>query len=656
MQTKTTFKFLGATLLSLMLAACGGGDGSALDNTINNGISSSSSGFTGSQASSAASSIDALTLSNMGYGTGATFTAGAIGVGIGTNTLSAGGETSLTVNLVSATGTLITQNLSITFNSKCFAQKKATLSDTTVQTSSGEASITYAAKGCIGTDLVTATVSNGGKTYTAQVTLTVEADTIGSVKFVDATPTQISLSGTGGTETSTVRFQVLGSTGAPIEGSPVDFTLSTTQGGLYLTIPQGETKPTAKTDSAGYASIKVNAGAVSTTVRITATTATGLSTQSSVLTVSTGIPDQNSVSLAFTDIAPVSWRHDGIESIASIRLADAFNNPVPDGTAVSFTTSGGSIDPSCVTKGGVCTAKWTSQEPRPTSVTPFIVTNNLQIACPLPASGIPEECRSGRVQVLATAIGNESFVDQNGNGLYDGASVDGFTAPNDSNTSGPTKCSYNVPWSTAKIGAANSCDDLGEAYIDKNFNGIKDENEEFADFNVDKAFNTGNNKYNGVLCNSTDISVCDKKSVTVRQDATLVMASENVYLAGGRLPGQPTEETSIAAGDSKSLTMLLADENGNGMPAGTTVKVSTETASNVTATVSPKAALPASQEPTTITLFLKAADDATKKPSGAVVIEITAPSRDGSLTTSIGVPVCGPATEAPAPVTISNCN
>jgi ABC-type glycerol-3-phosphate transport system substrate-binding protein len=41
MQTKTTFKFLGATLLSLMLAACGGGGGgSTLDNTLNGGNSS----------------------------------------------------------------------------------------------------------------------------------------------------------------------------------------------------------------------------------------------------------------------------------------------------------------------------------------------------------------------------------------------------------------------------------------------------------------------------------------------------------------------------------------------------------------------------------------------------------------------------------------
>lgn len=647
MQTKTTFKLLGAMFVSLILTACGGGDGSALDNMLNgssiSSSSSTSSAFAGNTSSnaSAASSIDSLTFSNIGYGTGSAFVAQAIGVGIGTNTLSAGGETTLTVNLVSATGTLVTENLTVTFNSKCFAAKKAILSSVTVQTSSGEATTTYTAKGCVGNDLITATVN--GKAQNAQTTLNIEADTIGSIKFIDATPTQISLTGTGGTETSTVRFQVLGSTGAPIENSPVDFVLSTTQGGLYLTIPQGETKPTGKTDASGYVSTKVNAGAVSTAVRITATTANTLSTQSSVLTVSTGIPDQNSMSLALTDLAPISWGYDGINSTASIRLADAFNNPVPDGTAVSFTTSGGSIQPSCITIDGTCSVKWTSQEPRPTSTTPFTVSSDLQIVCPG-----AEECRSGRVQLLATAIGNESFTDKNGNGRYDGPTTDEFSAPNN------TKCNPNVPWSTAQVGVANSCDDLGEAYLDKNFNKMKDANEEFADFNVDGIFNPGNNIYNGVLCNSTDILICTKSSVTVRKDAKLVMASTDVYLASGRLPGQPIGKTSIAADDSVTISMLLADENGNGMPAGTIITTSTETASNITAKASPSTALGMSQEPTIMTLFLKAGDDPTKKPSGTVIVEITAPSILGKVTTTLSVPVCGPTTSTP--VTVTNCN
>jgi hypothetical protein len=609
---------------------------------------------------------DSTVFSNIGFGSGDNFLAQQIGVSA--NSLSAGGVTTLTVNLVSAAGALVTNNLTVTFNSPCVAANKALLSNSSVTTSNGEASITYTANGCVGSDVVTASVQ--GKNVSAQATLTIQADTIGSVKFIDATPTQISLKGTGGSETSVVRFQVLGGTGAPIGDTQVDFSLSTTSGGLSLTIPQGASTPTVRTNSAGYASITVNAGSVSTSVRVTATTSTGLSTQSSMLTVSTGIPDQNSMSLSLTNLAPISWEYDGIESTATIRMADAFNNPVPDGSAVSFTTSGGVIDPSCITTAGACSVKWRSSQPRPTSLPSnhFTVDSDLKIHCPNELIDFAE-CRSGRVKILATAIGNESFVDKNGNGLYD-PNIDLFTAPTDN------RCYPNVPLSSASIGSATSCDDLGEAYIDKNFNGRKDPEktaaqapdqnviEELTDYNVNSIFNEGDGIYNGVLCNSSNTSLCDKTSVTVRQDIALVMASTSVYTESGRLPGQPNGQVSIAAGSSISIDMLLADINGNGMPMGTTIKVSTDTASNITAKASPSFALGMSREPTIMSLFLKAGDDATKKPSGTVVVEISAPSILGNVTTTVSISVCGPATTEArdpntnaiiTPTTISNC-
>ena len=642
MQTKTTFKLISATLISLILTACGGGDGSALDNTLNGANSSVTSSVFGgnSSANSSTSSIDTTSLSNIGFGSGNAFEPGKIGVGIGSNTLSPGGVTTLTVNLVSATGTLVTQPLSVKFNSKCFAAQKALLSATNVESTSGEATTTYTANGCVGDDLVTATVTSGEQVLTAQTTLNIEQDTVGSVRFADAAPTQINLKGTGGTETSVVRFQVFGSTGAPIENIPVDFTLSTSTGGIALVNAAG------KTNSAGYVSTTVQAGTVATSVRITAKTATGLSTQSNVLVVSTGIPDQNSMSLSLTDLAPVSWNVDGIESTATIRMADAFNNLVPDGTAVSFTTSGGAVDSSCVTKGGSCSVKWRSQEPKPTipDSDQFFVGPDLKVYCP---NGLTE-CRSGRVKILATSIGNESFVDKNANGLYDGPFVDGFSA------SLSSKCSPNVPRSTAKIGAANGCDDLGEAYLDKTFNLARDESDEFVDFNADGLFNIGDGLYNGVLCNGDD-SVCNKNSVSVRDDITLVMSSGYVYReSSGLLPNQPSSKVAIAAGQSESISMFLGDINGNGLPIGTTITVKTETASNVTASVSPSFPLGMSQEPTTMTLFLKAGDDPTKKPSGSVVIEIKAPTGLGNITTALSVSVCGPATTTP--VTTTNCN
>lgn len=264
-----TLKLLGAASLSLMLAACGGGDGSALKDAtdkINAVSSSSSSAFTGNSSQSNVSSINTTTLSNIGFGSGTTFQPQVIGVGIGTNNLSAGGITTLTVNLVSVTGNLFTQEATVKFNSPCFAAKKALLSDRIVTTNTGEATVTYTAQGCVGDDVVTATVTYDSKDTTAQTTLNIAMDIIQTVTFVDATPPEISLKGTGGSETSDVRFQVLGQAGAPIEGVTVSFALSTTIGGLSLT------KATAKTNALGYAYTTVQAGTISTSARVTATT------------------------------------------------------------------------------------------------------------------------------------------------------------------------------------------------------------------------------------------------------------------------------------------------------------------------------------------------------------------------------------------------
>jgi len=130
------------------------------------------------------------------------------------------------------------------------------------------------------------------------------------------------------------------------------------------------------------------------------------------------------------------------------------------------------------------------------------------------------------------------------------------------------------------------------------------------------------------------------------------------------LPNQPADKVSIDADQSKSINMFLGDINGNGLPIGTQLTVKTTTASNISASISPSFPLGMSQEPTIMTLFLKAGDDRKKKPSGSVVIEINAPSALGSVTTVVSVPVCGPdtpeftdpITNIITPATESNCN
>lgn len=754
MQTKTTFKFLSATLMSLILTACGGGSGSALDNSKPGNASSSNSSistslrigsgtgsnfvsgaitstassttlFEGDQVqlsvnvvddqgtpttsivkvkfdspclaanlstiagdttvntingtaavqyqvgkcdiddkvtatmASGSSTIEAsvvlpINTRRIGAGFGSDFVNGALEVGIGDTVLSAGGNTSVTAYIVNSAGELVTDAMNITFTSPCLSANNASITGgNVVATVNGRADANYVSKGCAGiggVDAIKATTTFRGNVLTATANISVKPDSAQTISFIDATPELVSIKGTGGLETSTLRFQVLGQAGSPVKGVCVNFAPSTTVGGLALVPskcnPSGPETYGSSTDANGYVTTIVQAGTVATAVRVTATTANGISTQSSALAVTTGIPDQNSVSLSLSDLEPVSWKHDGVISNATIRLADAFNNPVPDGTAVTFTASGGSIDGSCTTTNGSCTVQWRSQNPRPNPAA-TVSFSNIQAPTSenpgyiMSCSDGSRECRKGRVQILATAIGNESFVDGNGNGLYDDITKDIFT--NSNGVYSPTTkglpisntalCSPNAPNSSGAYGASNSCDDLREAYVDKNFNLDRDLIEEFIDFNQNGIFDPlPNGKYDGALCAGTAKANgdCTTNKVTVRDEATLVMSCETPY--------QPVGLHSFSlttGGDSVRIPVLLADCNGNALPAGTTVSAVTSDLENATASVTLTGALAMSTEPTVVVLIVKPGTDATKQPKGTVGIQINA----SGLSTSYSVKV-----------------
>lgn len=633
MHTLKTTTIVSAALISLLLSACGG-SGSPISNQGGSSFSSVSSG-----------TVDTTTPTAIGLGSGSDFVAGQIGAGIGNATLSPGGSTTLTVNVVSPTNTLVTNPISITFNSVCVAAGEAILKsgDATtnnVSTTNGQATITYTANGCVGNDEITASATLGGTTKTAKATLNIEADTIQTVSFIDAIPTLVNLKGTGGGETSIVRFRVLGGTGAPMKDVDIDFSLSTSVGGLSLT------NNTAKTDKAGYAITTVQAGAVATTVRVTGKArSTEISTQSNQLIVSTGIPDQDSMSLSATHPVPIgAWNYDGIESQITIRMADAFNNPPPDGTAVTFTTEGGAIVSGCPTTAGACTVRWVSQAPKPTRNS---ANNSVERILCVDALGAPvadaAACaleRAGRVTVLATAIGNESFIDSNGNGYFD-KGVDVFRSFNDGGN-----CDANVPPSSAKTPSNSGiipCDDLVEAYIDKNENQMRDNDEEFTDFNKDNAHSIENGMYNGVLC-QVEGDGCTKTGVTIREDLLLIMNSTNMLYRNGVFPfinanvtlkptpqGSSSSASSAGSGgpDFESIWFLMADENGHGLPEGTTLSLDTANLKNAEATIGLKGPIAASLAPAKV--FVTVVAGSSGVPFGTFNIDINVPTPGGSV-------------------------
>ena len=447
-------------------------------------------------------------------------------VNIQSPVLSAFGTTGLSVT-VSVAGAPTTTPLTVNFTSPCAANGRASLTTSAV-TVSGIASATYRDIGCASTDTITASISGLGLTSTG--TLSIAAPAVGSIQFVSASPTSISLRGTGGAgrqETSLVSFRVVDVAGNPVGGRTVNFTLNTSVGGITVT------PASAVSDaSTGLVITNVQSGTVATPVRVTATTTSGtqtLTTQSDQLTISTGVPSQGGFSLSVSTFNIEGGDIDGITTQITARLADRFSNPVPNGTAVNFIAAGGSIVSSCTTTAGACSVTLTSQN--------FRISN-------------------GRIAVLAYAIGEESFTDLNGNGWFDTGEL---------------------------VDLNGNSTDLPEAWLDVNENRGRDANEPFIDFNSNNTYDGIDGKFNGVSCDDTVSgrsapgSCSAQKSIHVRGNSVVVFSGSaaNISASASSIVLAQCSTTTAFSQSAATVVFTIRDVNGNVMPAGTTINFAT---------------------------------------------------------------------------------
>lgn len=455
---------------------------------------------------------------------------------VGTTSLSAGGQASVRVDVVNAAGQRLSNvPLTATFQSECASATpgQSRFEPATVESSAGRFDTTYVAQGCRGNDVLTARVDLGGQIRTASAVIDVAPPELGGIEFIFAESTIIGLIGSPIATQAEIRFRVVDQTGGVVANQPVVFTLSTTVGGLSLT------PTTADTDSQGIVRTTVRAGSIPTAVRVTArvTLPSGqqISTQSEQLAVSTGIPDQDSVSLSFNRLA-VDGTCDGEPVTVNLRLADRFNNPVPAGTAVNFRTSGGAINSTCftgepngdpLTESGVCSVLLTAREPRPAN---------------------------GRVAILATTLGEESFVDINGNGFRDPGETWG---------------------------------DLPEPFLDVNENGQHDLGEVFIDTDSSQSYSPANGVFDGYVCDAPGQN-CRTQLVHVRANGTVVfsLARSGVFVGCLNAPGQqcPFLPGVVVPGQSLNLSFSIEDINGQVPPTGTTYSLAATTGTVVAPT------------------------------------------------------------------------
>ena len=472
------------------------------------------------------------------------FVEGKVKFSIDNNTISAGGTLGLTVALVDSTNTLINTPVEVSFTSNCVLNEQANI-DASAFSIKGYANATFEDINCAGTsgteDVIIASITIDGITNTATETLIITGEELGSIEFISAEPTSIVLKGTGGQETSTLVFKVKSALGNVLSQQSVNFTLNTTVGGINLSRKSGIT------NSQGLVSTQVSSGTVPTPVRVTAkanmtfnNNEISVQTQSDLLSINTGLPEQRSLTIAAMPLNPEA-NYNGETSTINVWLADNFNNPVPDGTTVNFTTEGGTIEPSCSTTNGNCSVTWTSTQPR--------VDNH-------------------RITILATALGHETFFDTNGNNVFDDADGDAIVDASVSSGFGRHDAE------------PSGFIDMSEAWRDDNENNNYDSGEVFLDFNENQTFSAQDNLFNGPQCEGAKCATTN--SLHVRKSLVLIMsgskASYTLFdvntLYNDSLNNISVNLPALTDGASQLLTFTFADLAGQALPVNTVINVS----------------------------------------------------------------------------------
>jgi hypothetical protein len=485
-------------------------------------------------------------------------------VTIGSTSVSAYGTTGLRVQVLQNNTPYTAGPVTVNFTSSC-AAGKASVTPSAITQPNGEAVATFVDNGCAQTadTLVNLTASIATDSKTAS--MTVRSPTTGSLRFVSVQPSDksITLRGQGGNgrqENATVTFQLVDVAGQGVGNVDVCFDSSTYVGGLNIdgfgpsNLPSqpGSTalcgtdalsvvRYVKRTNADGTLAVQVNSGTVPTPVRLRAralypTSATvPLESFSDTLSVSTGLPLQRSFSLSVDRANIDGGNFDGAQALLTVRLADQFSNPVPDGTVVNFIASGAAVctadNGSCKTVNGACSCSFVSQARRPLD---------------------------RRVVVTAYAVGLEDFDDNNGDNVYT-PGVDGF---------------------------AGKGYDLGDAYVDANKDGapssvtINGDTDILVPYQNPAQFTAAGNGTRGTahIRASTVIYLSQSSSLgaptvvlplsDLQQQYTNVISNSLAASNFVRLPPSCPEGTPVP---QASLSFYLDDGIGNPMAAGTSV-------------------------------------------------------------------------------------
>lgn len=396
-----------------------------------------------------------------------------------------------------------------------------------ITNSSGIAKSTYqSAVTCSGPVVLTASAANL-VSAPISTTVNVAAALPANVIFVGASaPLMVVSTTTGGVKQSSLKYQVLDSSGAGMAGQQITVVLAGAAKDAGVKFFTGGVATAADqvltTDASGFAQVTVTSGSLPTPVIATASLTSALSVQASSLgvAVTTGRATQNSASLSAESLSIEGYNIDGETTKITMRVADRQGNPVPVGTVVNFVASYGAVQGSCqIDAASQCSVTYTSQGARP----------------PGDAS-VPQN--KGRAVIIAYLDGEESFIDQNGDNIWQAGEpfYDVGLLYRDDNESKTYSAANEQSYPGGMTGATN-------CYT----NGLADPAAS-ANFYYPSAANT---------CDGTWSS-----SIRVRKQIVITLATQQAQI------------TLVNTHTASGFTVRVSDLNGNSMPTGTTVAAS----------------------------------------------------------------------------------
>jgi adhesin/invasin len=387
------------------------------------------------------------------------------------DSLSLNSETTITAELKDSQGNPVKAGTPVQFTTDI-----GTITASAV-TENGKAEAIFSASTQAG--IATITASSGAASHS--LTLTIQPGSAGTIEVKKIDPKVIGILGSGVTQSTTIDFLIKDSLGNPVvDGTPVQFSLgqSTLHGGESLSTEGNSGREATGRTNNGLVSVTLKSGTVAGTIDVIGSVQSGslpISTAARVTLVG-GLPDAEHLALAvqFRNIAGGVTL--GLLNNITAYVGDRFGNIVPDGTSVSFISEGGTIGQSIgsgafstTTELGRATAILQSANPNIPLLGGIPTFQEAGYECSgnyafVTASDTPLCGNPGLVTVVAFTTGSESFIDKNGNGLYD--SGEEFT-------------------------------DIWEPFIDGNDNGLFEEGELYIDVNSNGVFDTGNGQFDG---------------------------------------------------------------------------------------------------------------------------------------------------------------